>query len=394
MIDRDTALGGAPLTLLQQDPYPLYDRLRAAGRVIWSDQQGWWMITGHAEALAVLKDSRMSVERTRAEGFDRGMERQPRRSMLVLDPPDHTRLRNLVQKAFTPRVIESLRGRIVSFVHDALDRAEQRGGLDLIEDLAYPLPVTVIAELLGVPSGDHEVFKAWSAAIAGSLDPVERDLAPVVAARQELRTYLAGIIAERRHHPQDDLITRLVEAEEQGDRLDAEELLQMCTLLLIAGHETTVNLIGNGVNALLDHPDQLARLRHDPTLLPTAIEELLRFDSPVQMTVRVVTEPIELGGQSLRPAQMTLVMLGAANHDPDAFPSPGTLDLSRTPNHHLSFGRGIHFCLGAPLARLEAQLAIGTLVRRFPHLDRSSAAQRRPTINLRGFSSLPISTAP
>jgi cytochrome P450 len=264
--------------------------------------------------------------------------------------------------------------------------------MDLIADLAYPLPVTVIAELLGVPPIDHEVFQAWSAALVGSLDPIaatERSQR-ATSALEELRHYLAGIIARRRRAPQDDLISRLVAAEEQGDRLNSEELLQMGVLLLVAGHETTVNLIGNGVNALLEHPDQLDRLRRHPALIQSALEELLRFDSPVQMTHRVAMDDLPLGGNWIRAGQMVMAVLGAANRDPEAFPEPDRLDLARSPNHHVAFGQGIHYCLGAPLARAEGQIAIGRLVARFPTLRRDGEPRRRPNINLRGFESLPL----
>jgi cytochrome P450 len=391
MIDLEAVHANPLLRQLHELPYPLYARLRAAGPVMWNEQMGLWMVTGYPAVLSALRDPRFSADRTRAEGYRPLTEegRRPR-SILVLDPPDHTRLRGLVQKAFTPRVVEGLRPRVQELVDGYLDRLEERGRIDLVTDLAYPLPVTVIADLLGVPSQDHEVFKGWSEAIAGSLDPVLRDMTGVVAAREELRAYLSGIIAQRRRQPRDDLISRLVEVEEQDDRLDGEELLQMLVLLLIAGHETTVNLIGNGVDALLEHPDQLALLRDRPELLEGAVEELLRYDSPVQLTARVVTEELELGSRRLRPGQLTMLLLGAANRDPAVFPDPDRLDLARTSNPHLAFGRGIHFCLGAPLARMEGQIAIGSLVRRFGRLRRDGEARRRPTITLRGFASLPV----
>ncbi len=312
--------------------------------------------------------------------------------MLVADPPDHTRLRTLVQKAFTPRMVERLRPRIETLVEEALNAAGERGGMDLVADLAYPLPVTVIAELLGVPVEDRAAFRRWSDALVGALDPVApaNRRGAVLAARDALHAYLRQVIAERRADPRDDLISRLVEAEEQGDRLSGPELLAMGVLLLVAGHETTVNLISNGVNALLNHPDQLARLHREPELIEPAVEELLRYDSPVQLTGRVALEALELGGQRVEPGQMVTLMLGAANRDPRVFADPGRLDLGRDPNPHLAFGRGIHFCLGAPLARLEGQIAIGALIRRFPGLRLAGVPERRPTVTLRGFVSLPL----
>jgi cytochrome P450 len=271
----------------------------------------------------------------------------------------------------------------------------QRAGdsLDLIGDLAYPLPVVVIAELLGVPAEDRLKFHEWSSVMAAGLDPL---VAPEVAcrldeARDGLHAYLRGIIAERRREPRSDLISALVAVEERGDVLSEPELVIMCTLLLIAGHETTVNLIGNGMLALLRHPDQLSRLREDPSLIGSAVEELLRFDSPVQMTGRIAVEPIQIGEHTVQPGEWVLPLLGAANHDPAQFADPEVLDLTRSPNAHVAFGRGIHFCLGAPLARLEGQIAIGALVRRFPNLSLAGDPVRRNQITLRGLARLPVS---
>jgi cytochrome P450 len=311
----------------------------------------------------------------------------------VSDPPDHTRLRALVQKAFTPRMIDQLRPRIITIVGELLERiAEREGQFDLIADLAYPLPVVVIAELLGVPPEDRSVFREWSSVLAASLDPLVSPelMARVYPARQALHAYLRGIIAQRRREPRSDLISALVGVEERGDVLSEPELVVMCTLLLIAGHETTVNLIGNGMLALLRHPEQLERLRRSPELIGTAVEELLRFDSPVQLTGRRVTAPAEIGGRMIPAGDFVLPLLGAANHDPAVFADPAKLDIGRAPNPHVAFGRGIHFCLGAPLARVEGQLAIGALVRRFPKLTLAGEPARRNQITLRGLSSLPV----
>jgi pimeloyl-[acyl-carrier protein] synthase len=393
-VDVTTMRGGDLLPLLQHDPYPFYEQLRSAGPVVWAPSLGRWLVTGHPEIVEVLRDERFSADRRKWKGFEPIIEpgREGARSMLVVDPPDHTRLRGLVQQAFTPRVVEGLRPRIESLVREALDRAEDRGGMDLVADLAYPLPVTVIAELLGVPVEDRESFRRWSDALVGGLDPVAVSdrRAAVLAARDALATYLQRIIEGRRAAPRDDLLSHLIEAEEQGDRLSGPELVAMGVLLLVAGHETTVNLIGNGVNALLAHPDQLARLRDAPELVEPAVEELLRYDSPVQLTGRVALEELELGGRRVEPGQMVMLLLGAANRDPRVFPHPDRLDLGRAPNPHLAFGRGIHFCLGAPLARLEGQIAIAALVRRFPTLRLAGEPVRRPTVTLRGFASLPL----
>jgi cytochrome P450 len=390
MISTDALPPQALLDQLRDDPYPLYEGLRSSGPVVWLGPIRRWAVTSHALVLQVLKEDAFSADRTRWEGAQAPTAPVPR-TMLVSDPPDHTRLRTLVQKAFTPRVVEQLRPRIEQRVHAVLDEAAARGGMDLIEDLAYPLPVTVIAEMLGVPPEDHELFEAGSAAIAAALDPSSPDQRPVHdPARDQLERYLAGIIEARRAEPRDDLVTGLVEAEEEGDRLDTHELLQMCILLLVAGHETTVNLIGNSVHTLLDHPDALARLRAEPELIEPAVEELLRFDGPVQLTGRVATRPIELADRVIEPGQLVMTLLGAANRDPAAFASPASLDLARHPNPHVGFGRGIHFCIGAPLARLEARIALETLFRRFRSITLAGRPERISSPVLRGLHSLPV----
>jgi cytochrome P450 len=377
------------LVQFREDPYPLYHYLHAAAPVQWNDVLGAWTLARYADVVESLTDPRYSADRT-PEPFE-GVT--VAKSMLVSDPPDHTRLRALVQKAFTPRMIEQLRPRIASVVRELIDRVATGGGsFDVIADLAYPLPVVVIAELLGVPPEDRETFRDWSADLAASLDPlVSADLMQrATQARDGLHAYLRTIIAERRRAPRSDLISALVAVEERGDILSEPELVVMCNLLLIAGHETTVNLIGNGVLALLQHPDQLALLRESPGLIGTAVEELLRFDSPVQMTARVASEPLEIGGQRIEAGQFVLPLLGAANRDALQFAEPDRLDLTRNPNPHVGFGRGIHFCLGAPLARLEGQMAIGALVQRFPKLELAGTPVRRDQITLRGLKSLPV----
>jgi cytochrome P450 len=378
------------LVQFREDPYPLYRYLHAAAPVQWNDVLGAWTLARYADVVESLTDPRFSADRTAEppEGYTVA------KSMLVSDPPDHTRLRALVQKAFTPRMVEQLRPRIAAIVRELNDRVVSRGGqFDVIADLAYPLPVVVIAELLGVPPEDRETFRDWSADLAASLDPlVSADLAlRATESRRGLHAYLRSIIAERRRAPRSDLISALVAVEERGDILSEPELVVMCNLLLIAGHETTVNLIGNGVLALLRNPDQLALLRASPELIGLAVEELLRFDSPVQLTGRLVSEPLEMGGQRIEAGQFVLPLLGAANRDPLQFSEPDRLDLTRTPNPHVGFGRGIHFCLGAPLARVEAQIAISALVQRFPKLELAGPPIRRDQITLRGLRSLPVS---
>ncbi|MCA1646936.1 MAG: cytochrome P450 [Chloroflexi bacterium] len=377
------------LVQFREDPYPLYRYLHAAAPVQWNDVLGAWTLVRYADVVEALTDARLSADRTAEPDDGYTMAR----SMLVSDPPDHTRLRGLVQKAFTPRMIEQLRPRISSIVRELIDRVATSGGpFDVIADLAYPLPVVVIAELLGVPPEDRETFRDWSADLAASLDPlVTAELMErATQARDGLHSYLRGVIAERRRAPRSDLISALVAVEERGQVLSEPELVVMCTLLLIAGHETTVNLIGNGVLALLSQPDQVAMLRASPALIGTAVEELLRFDSPVQMTGRVAAVPLDFGGQHIAAGQFVLPLLGAANRDAAQFALPDRLDLARTPNPHVGFGRGIHFCLGAPLARLEGQMAIGALVHRFPNLQLAGTPVRRDQITLRGLKSLPV----
>jgi len=383
------------VTQLRDNPYPLYQRLLAQAPVQWNDVLEAWTLARYADVVGVLTDARFSARRFRS-GVD-SEEANIARSMLVSDPPDHTRLRALVQKAFTPRMVEQLRPRIIAIVGELLDRiAEQSGTVDLIGELAYPLPVVVIAELLGVPAEDRVKFREWSAVVAASLDPLvpEAVVNRLQDARAALYTYLREIITLRRREPRADLISALVAVEEQGDVLTEPELVIMCMLLLIAGHETTVNLIGNGVLALLRHPEEFARLKADPSLINSGVEELLRFDSPVQLTARIATQSIEIDGHAIAQGARVVTLLGAANHDPAQFADPETLDLGRAPNNHLAFGRGIHFCLGAPLARLEGQIAIGALVRRFPNLTLAGEPERRHQITLRGLSSLPVTISP
>jgi cytochrome P450 len=377
------------------DPYPLYHQLRAGEPVQWNEHIEIWTLTRYADVAAVLRDPRLSADRTRADRFRMPPGRQVYQSMLTLDPPDHTRLRTLVNKAFTPTTVARLRPRIQALVDQILDEAAERGRMEVIADLAYPLPVTVIAEMLGVPPEDYEIFKDWSATLAANLDPLKAGEVREAAfdARDALSEYLSGIVERRRAEPRDDLISALLAVEESGDVLSHRDLLIMCNLLLIAGHETTVNLIGNGLRALLTHPDEMKRLREEPALIETAVEELLRFDSPVQLTGRVVAEPLEIAGASMEPGHFVMVLLGAANRDPERFAEPDRLDLARHPNQHLAFGRGIHFCLGAPLARVEGQVAIGSLVRRFPNLRLDGEPVQRDTVTLRGLESLPVALA-
>jgi cytochrome P450 len=389
---------------LREDPYPTYTRLRAKDPVHRSALFPGYVATRYADVAFVMKDSRFAADRSKSTAaqkinFDEigPFMQWLSRSLLSIDPPDHTRLRSLVSKAFTPRAVEAMRPRIEQIVEDLLDVVQERGRMDVIADLAYPLPVIVIAEMLGVPAGDRHLFKRWSDDLAEGLEPI---LSPNQIERAnrsvtELTDYLRAIIKERRGELRDDLLSALISASDEGDRLSEDELFGTCILLLAAGNETTTNLIGNGLLALLRKPDQLETLRRYPSLIESAVEELLRYDSPVQMSDRVATEDIQVGRTHVLKGESVAVVFGAANRDPDQFADPDRLDVTRNPNRHFSFGYGIHFCLGAPLARVEGQIAINAILRRLPNLRLLTDTPRwRPTITLRGLKALPVSFAP
>jgi cytochrome P450 len=364
------------------------------------------MVTRYAHVKAVAHDPRLlkgpvtqalvaglsAAAREAAEPFSQWISR----NMLRVDPPDHTRLRGLVSKAFTPRTVETLRPRIERLVAELLDAVQSSGGMDVIRDFAYPLPAIVIMEMLGIPSEDRDRFKAWSdgqfAFLGGRfpgdpLEPARRAGESTLA----MNEYLRGVIAARRRTPRDDLISAMVAVEEQGDRLDEHELMATTSLLLIAGHETTTNLIGNGLLALLRHPDQLARLRAEPSLLPRAVEELLRYDGPVQFVNRVPSADIEIDGVTIPAGDTIILVLAAANRDPAHFPDPDRLDITRWPNDHVGFGFDRHFCLGAHLARIEAQTALRALLSRFPDLALDTETlEWEPNPLLRRLRALPV----
>jgi len=380
------------------NPYPLYHRLRTEDPVHRSTLlPDSWILTRYADVAMVLRDNRFGRQDA-ATFFQERFGSGPvvdvySKWMLFRDPPDHTRLRTLVNKAFTPRVVENLRPRIQELVDYLLDRVQKAGSLDIMTDLAYPLPVLVICEMLGVPAKDRDLFKDWSGDVARTLDPIQTPemVQQGHAVVASMVNYFRDLIIALRKNPQENLLSAMIAAEEQGDRLSEEELLANCILLFSAGHETTVNLIGNGVLALLQHPDQRQQLQENPELIQSAVEEFLRYDGPVQLTGRGVKEDIEIGGIPIRQGERVFTVLAAANRDPNQFPNPDQLDITRKDNRHVAFGHGIHFCLGASLARTEAQSAIGTLLSRMPRLATQVATPKwRPAFTLRGLQTLPV----
>ena len=370
---------------LRVDPYPYYRRLRERDPVHRSFGASGWVLTRHDDIVGVLADRAFSSDERNWVRHRRLIDRDVRSglpdpyedgvaSMLRIDPPDHTRLRTLVSKAFTPRAVERLRPRIDAVVIELLDALAGQPTFDLMQAFASPLPVVIIGEMLGVAVADRDRFRHWSNEATRLLgDSTRDDRRRAWRALTEMRAWLGEQIETRRREPCGDLLSGLIAAEESGDRLSERELFATCVLLLVAGNETTTNLIGNGVIALLRHPDQLARLRRDPAHMPAAVEELVRFDSPVQITSRMVLEDRELHGCRMRRGEQIVLVLGAGNRDPARFADADRLDVDRPDARPLSFGHGLHYCLGAQLARLEAQIAIVHLLERFPNLHFADA---------------------
>ncbi|MCP2169518.1 cytochrome P450 family protein [Goodfellowiella coeruleoviolacea] len=387
------------------DPYALYAELRKSGpahQVVLPSGLKVWLITGYEEARAALADPSVSKDgRAFQAVFDKHVTNPAERGefadvlsahMLNSDPPDHTRLRKLVTKAFTARRIEQLRPRIEEITAELLDQMAGKDEVELLDAFAFPLPITVICELLAVPMDDRDAFRDWSnTIISGRGDDAMRDASMAMAG------YLTQLIAHKRANPGDDMFSALIQASDEDDRLNEAELISMAFLLLVAGHETTVNLIGNGVLALLRHPDQLAALRADFGLLPNAIEEFLRYEGPVNTaTLRFTTQPLRLGEVVIPAEEIVLVALASANRDPGRFADPDKLDITRPTSGHVAFGHGIHYCLGAPLARLEGEIAIRRLLERFPNLrlaaDPVELSWRGSTI-VHGLRTLPVGLA-
>ena len=381
------------------DPYPVLAGLREASP--FAQAGGALVVVGrHADCSAILRDPRSSSERNNSLLAPPEVRAQRAPSFLSLDPPDHTRLRRLVSKAFTPRAIARLEPRVHELSDELLTKAgPDRGGagqIEVVSQLAYPLPVRIISELLGVPPGDHARFAGWSASLAHSLQPqfIAADPAPARAAQQarlEFADYFRELIAARRRRPADDLLSELIRAEDEGQRLSEQELIATCVLLLVAGHETTVGLISNAILALLRHPDQLAALRADPGLAAGAVEETLRYDAPVQFTGRVARGGMQVGPVSAPDGAVLLLLLAATGRDPRVFADPDTFDIRRAAGNHLAFAAGPHFCLGAPLARLEATVAVRAFATRVagPELDPAGLAYK-PNLNLRGPARLVV----
>ena len=381
------------------DPYPRYARLREISPVVRAED-GALVVTGYGDCATVVRDPRLQhlpADMLAFVGFPDWREHpalhQLFTSMLTLNPPDHTRLRRLVSSAFTPRRVEALRPAIERMVQDLLDGMDGHDELDFVEAFAFPLPVNVIGELLGVPAHERAGFQSLVRDWTQVLEVITPDvLAPAAPPAAAIPDHLAGLGGQRRARPTDDLLSALVQAQAADDRLTDEEVLSNAALLFAAGFETTTNLLANGVVALLGHPEQYALLGRRPDLAQPAVEELLRYDSPVQLSSRVVTAPLELGGVTVGEGERVVAYLGAGNHDPARFTDPGALRLDRTDNAPLSFGGGIHYCLGAPLARLEAQIALPALARRFPSLALTGQAQRRDSLSLKGYTSLRLRT--
>jgi cytochrome P450 len=397
---------------LTANPFPMLAQMRSIGALVplllpmGGVGSQAWMITRMEEAVRVLKDhAHFTVNPTSLDAEDLFRANSASApsdqstflfgdSMISVDEPDHRRLRGLVSKAFTPRYIESLRPHIQHIADELLDAVQDQGQMDLVNDFAYPLPINVISDMLGVPEADRPQIRVWSETLATSMGDPERRDERTLAHLRAFASYAKHLVDEKRQHPADDLTSQLVQLEEEGDRLSEAELLSMITLLIFAGHETTSNLIGIGALTLLDHPDQLAKLQADLSLVPSAVEELLRFNGPVFTGVpRFATEELELAGQHINKGDVLVIALSSANRDETQFTQPDELEIARTLNRHIAFGQGIHVCLGAPLARLEGEIAFTTLLTRMPalHLDipRESISWRLSS-NVRGLTALPV----
>ena len=386
-----------------QNPYPTYHLLRREAPIYWSDLWGCWILTRYRDIVSTLQNPKRfsSVGRlTAAMELPQDVREQVRplvrhysQGLINVDPPDHTRLRQLVHKAFLPGTVGAMAGYVEGIVERLIEEVQPRGKMDIIRDFAYPLPVTVIARLMGVPLADHGKLKRWSGKIVEFMatpKPAPEVLMSSQDALLALQDYFRSTFRRRRVELRDDLISALVAAEEAGERLTEEELISTCVTLLIGGHETTTYLISSGVLALIQHPEQLRKLRANPDGARMAVEEMLRYEGPFQRNRRLATEAVELDGHLIQKGQLLVQMLGAANRDPAVFPNPDSFDIERHPNRHVSFGHGPHFCVGAPLARLEAPIAINALLRRLPNLELATDELAWKNTVFRGLERLPV----
>lgn len=390
------------LTLQRRNPYPLYWILRRVQPIVHIARYDLWFVTRYDDVKKVLSDyEHFSSDFRRAFRPGEEIDQSSKISLIASDPPVHTKLRGLMTKAFTPRAVASLESRIGELTHELLDGVADAGRMDLVQDLAYPLPVMVIAEMLGVPAADRAQFKVWSDEIVRMADDIfstteeqrgDREGADAPLGAGEMGDYFKKIIQDRRSAPQEDLISGLVAAELDGQKLSEWDLLDFCSLLLVAGNVTTTNLISNAVMLFLEHRDALEAVQENPALLPDAIEEVLRFRSPVQFMFRISSAETELGGRTVPPDQRVIALIGSANRDESVFERANRFDITRKPNRHIAFGQGVHYCLGAPLARLEAKVVLPILLDRLPNLARATSGALPPTdgVILHGVKNLPV----
>jgi pimeloyl-[acyl-carrier protein] synthase len=388
------------------NPYPIYHRLRSEEPICWTFP-GVWVLTRYADVKVVMSDPRFCTNKLskwikdkdyylQQQGELNTLAQASSKFFFFMDPPDHTRLRGLVSKAFSPAVVERMRTKIQEIVNKLIGLVWDKGSMDIISDLACPLPIIVIARMLGVPDEDHSKLHQWSNDLSRILDPLSleayKHLNKVAV---EFTEYFRGLIAEREKSPKEDLLSALVAVREHGDKLSEEELVSICVMLFVTGFDTPVHLIGNGMLALLRHPDQMEKLKREPAIIQSAIEELLRYDTPVQQIARMATENVEIGGKTIRSGERVILCPGAANRDPAQFTDPNKLDIARAENCHLAFSSGIHYCLGAALARVQGQIAINTLVQRLPDLKlHTDILEWREHIAIRGLKALPVTFTP
>jgi cytochrome P450 len=385
--------------LFSTNPYPLYRYLRRHHPLLRTPI-GFWIATRYADCHSIMRDRRFDIFDMNAldafPGDDglKSMREALRHGVVFRNPPDHTRLRKLLAGFFSNPVVDAMQARIQNIVDRLLDAVQERGSMDLIADLAFPLPIDVLAEIMGVPEEDKPLLRGWVRNLGVPLDPVVSVRNPGVQVRREVAaaiSYFTEMAADRRQHPREDVISLMVAGQARDEVRNEEELVANAIFMLLAGHETTMNMIGNGTLALLRHPGALARLRNEPSLIDSAIDEFLRFDSPAQVTFRTAAEDVEVAGRTIPAGAHVVVVLGAANRDPARFPDPDRFDITRPDNNHLSFAAGIHRCVGEPLARMEGNLAFETLLRRMPKLALATPTVKwRPALALRGLQSLPL----